>query len=93
MDWPLDKKWVCETCDKNEGLEWGFVNGQCRCNACHTPYMMRDGKDIRTTPRSMLRDESKNPIKQAYTKYQVPFDEMTEEMIDEFMPIMNDTNL
>lgn len=84
MNWPIDKGWKCETCGANVGLEWGFVNGECRCNDCHTQYTMRDGKEIRTTPRSMLKEEYKQPIKQAYAKYQVPHNEMTDDMIDEF---------
>jgi len=85
MDWSLDKDWVCETCGHNAGLEWGLVNGECRCNNCHTQYMMRVGKTILTIPRCMLKEEYKQPIKQAYAKYQIPWDEMTDAMIDEFM--------
>ena len=90
MTWPIDPDWQCETCGKGfspvlGGLTWGFVNGQCRCDTCHTPYMMRDGKEIRTSPRSMIKDTSKEAIKKAWDKYQLPFDEMDESMIEEFM--------
>lgn len=45
MNWPLHKEWACEVCDdKNASLEWGILHGQCRCNACHTEYTMRDPK-------------------------------------------------
>jgi len=87
MNWEIDKGWVCETCGKNEGLEWGLVNGECRCNVCHAQYMMRDGEVIRTIPRSTLKDEYKGPIKNAYNKYRIPWDEITDEMLDEFMPL------
>lgn len=84
MDWPIDKNWVCETCGLNVGLEWGFVHAQCRCNECHTQYYMRDGdkeRTILTTPRCMIKDEYKEPVKKAYTKYHIPVDEITDDML------------
>jgi len=85
MNWPIDEKWVCETCGEYHGLEWGLVNGECRCNNCHIHYMMRDGDTILTKPKSLLKDEYKEPIRKIYDKYHVPYDEMTDEMLDEFM--------
>ena len=87
MNWLIDKDWVCETCGHNAGLEWGVVKGVCRCNDCHARYTMRDGKTILTTPRSLLRKEYKQPMKQAYAKYHVPWDEMNNAMISEFPPM------
>ena len=88
MNWPVDSDWKCETCRKNEGLKWGMVHAQCRCNNCHTQYYMREDDEPRTiltTPGCMLKEEYKEPIRKAYEKYQIPIDEMTDDMIDEFM--------
>lgn len=95
MDWEVIIGWVCETCGHDAGLEWGMVHAQCRCNECHTQYTMRaddEGRTILATPKCTLKDEYKEPLKNAYAKYQVPLSEMTDEMIDEFMPIMNESN-
>ena len=88
MNWPLDRDWVCETCGRDAGLEWGIVHAQCRCNDCNTENTMRADDEPRTiliTPRCRLKDEYREPIKQVFAKYQVPIDEMTDGMIDEFM--------
>lgn len=88
MDWPLDKDWVCETCERNVGLEWGLVHAQCRCNDCHTQYKMRaDDKErtIPTKPKCMLKEEYRIPAQEAYKKYQIPIDTLTDEQWDEFM--------
>ena len=88
MDWPLDEDWVCETCSQNVGLEWGMVHAQCRCNNCHTQYFMRaedEGRTILTTPKCMLKEKYKEPLKQACMKYHIPIDKLTDKMIDEFM--------
>ena len=80
MDWKLDKGWHCHTCGQNQGLEWGLVHGQCRCNVCHTQYQMRadnEARTVLTVPRLMIREEYKQLIKQAWEKYQTPLEEMT----------------
>lgn len=90
MNWPIDPNWECETCGRSPniimgGLTWGFVNGVCRCNHCHTEYSMRDGDTILTTPVSRLKPEYKEPMKLGYAKYKLPIAELTDEMLDEFM--------
>jgi hypothetical protein len=88
MDWELDNNWLCPTCGKNEGLEWGLIHAQCRCNVCHTEFTMRTNDEQNTIviiPICMLKEEYKEPIKQIYAKYHVTIDEMTDEMFDEFM--------
>ena len=87
MNWPIDKGWKCQTCEQNEGLEWGLVHAQCRCNVCHTEYYMRaddEERTLLTTPKCMLKDDYKAPVKQVWDKYHVTMSEMTDEMIDEF---------
>ena len=61
---------------------------QCRCDNCHTQYTMRaddEQETILSTPRCMLKDEYREPIKKAWEKYQISISEMTDDMIDEFM--------
>lgn len=84
MNAPLDGDWKCATCG-DRYLIWGLVNGQCRCETCHTEYMMRNGDKYVTTPILMLKEEYRQPIKQVWDKYHVPISQMTDEMIDEFM--------
>lgn len=79
MNWPLKDGWVCETCGANPGLEWGLVNGQCRCINCHAQYMMRDGTKVVDTPISQLRIEYKAPTKWAWGNLHKPEDELTDE--------------
>ncbi len=88
MDWPIDKGWVCETCGRDVGLEWGLVHAACRCNDCHTQYYMRADNEERTPltkPKCMLKSEYKVPARKAYEKYQTPTDTLTDEQWDEFM--------
>jgi trehalose-6-phosphate synthase len=88
MDWPLDKGWKCETCGVNEGLEWGLVHAQCRCNKCHTEYYMRDENDkIVTTPICTLKREYKEPAKRLWEKYHIPIDETNDAQWDEFVSL------
>ncbi len=94
MDWPIEKDWKCETCNRNVGLGWGLIHAQCRCNGCHTQYYMRDGDEKRTVltrPLCMLKDEYREPMKRAYEKYQVFINELTDDQIDEFMPSPSNT--
>ena len=88
MNWPLGKDWVCETCSGQHGLTWGQVHAQCRCNLCHTQYTMRDSDEERTiltTPRCMIKDEYKEPVKQAWQKLSIPVDELTEEQLEPYL--------
>ena len=88
MDWPLDKDWICETCGGRHGLEWGMVHAQCRCNQCHTQYSMRandEDRTILTTPRCLLKDEYKEPLKQAWQELHIPINEITKEQLEPYM--------
>lgn len=85
MNWPIDRKWKCETCGTNTGLEWGLVHARCRCNQCHTQYHMRDDKEILTWPKCMLKDEYKEPAKLAWERFATPVDELTDEQWDKFV--------
>ena len=88
MDWPLERAWKCETCGENHGLEWGLVHAQCRCNKCHTQYYMRaddEERTILTNPKCMLKDEYKEPARQAFMAYNIPIDELSDVQWDEFV--------
>jgi hypothetical protein len=39
-------------------------------------------------PICRLKEEYKEPLRRVYEKYHLPISEMTDEMIDEFMPIL-----
>jgi len=79
MDWPLDSDWRCEICG-GRSMTWGFVHAQCRCNNCHTQYMMRDAKRQRVTvPISMLKPEYKAPAKSAWAALRIPVDELRDQ--------------
>ena len=84
MNWPLTKDWKCETCGEYHGLQWGMVNGECRCINCQTQYMMRDDEKILTTPLCLLKPEYKLPAKLAFTKYHKPIDDLTDDEWEEF---------
>lgn len=90
MNWKVDTDWVCETCGKRIGMTWGLVHAECRCDNCHTPYMMRDynkdGDPIITIPISQLKEEYKEPLKLAWQKYSRPIDGLTKEEWEEFAP-------
>lgn len=89
MNWPLDKDWVCETCNEYGGLTWGFVHATCRCNNCHTQYSMRDENgDIIDFPISLLKDEYKTPAKEGYKKYQRPISEFTKDEWDGLLAVL-----
>ena len=96
VDWAIDPDWKCEICGSNSGLEWGLIHSECRCNTCHSPYWMRDntkeGNPITTRPISGIKDEYKEPIRQAIKATGKKEDELTDEDIDEFMPKMEVTN-
>ena len=76
MNWPLAEYWKCETCGENEGLTWGLVHAQARCNVCHTEYRMRvDDGTITDKPVCRLKDEYKEPAKKGWTMYHIPISE------------------
>jgi hypothetical protein len=85
MSWPLKADWKCEICGKRS-LTWGFINGQCRCDFCHTQYLMRIGDEIKTAPQIQLKPEYKTPITEGYNKYKTPYDEWTEEQWYDILP-------
>lgn len=83
MDWPLDPDWTCELCGQNHGLTWGFVNGQCRCNNCHTHYYMRDdlGQAI-TRPKWTIDPQYREAAQRLFTKEGTPIDTWSDETWD-----------
>ena len=87
MDWPLKEGWVCETCGKYAGLTWGLVNGRCRCDICHTEYMMRDGKKIVDIPISMLKPEYKDPARIGWERFKEPITDWNDDMWDEVIEL------
>lgn len=90
MDWPLDLDWRCEICESNSGLEWGLVHAECRCNACHSPYWMRDysktDKPVVTRPISGIKEEYKGAVRQVINCSPKKFGDLTDTDIEEFMP-------
>lgn len=83
MNWPVAQGWVCETCEKDYGMTWGLANGRCRCDRCHTQYIMRDGDKVVDTPISLLKDEYKEPARKGWKMYARPLDEWTDDEWDE----------
>ena len=82
MNWPLHKDWKCEVCGENHGLEWGLVHAECRCNKCHTPYMMRardEKRTILTIPCLYLKEEWIQPVKDGWVVYQRFIEELISE--------------
>ena len=80
MNWPLDVDWKCKICDKNQGLEWGLIHAQCRCDVCHTQYRMRDEKDnVVSLPICQLKPEYFEAAKEGFAILQKPIDEFTDE--------------
>ena len=80
MNWQLDNDWKCEICGKNEGLTWGLVHAQCRCNICHTQYRMRNIKDeVISKPICQLKPEYYYAAKEGYEALQKPIDEFSDD--------------
>ena len=78
MSWPIEGDWGCPICEADTWLEWGLVNGQCRCTICHTEYMMREGDERVTTPICQLKPEYIEPAKRGYNKFKKPIDTFTD---------------
>lgn len=84
MNWPLAPDWKCEICGKNEGLTWGLVHAQCRCNNCHTPYRMRDEMEIVVNiPICQLKPEYYEAFKTIWEIYHIPIEEVNDEQWQE----------
>lgn len=84
MDWPINSEWKCEICKKYEGLTWGLVHAQCRCNVCHVQYRMRNEKSDRVTkPICQLKPEYYDAFKTIWEVYHIPIDEVTNEQWQE----------
>jgi hypothetical protein len=82
MNWPLAKNWTCPTCG-NCILVWGFIHAQCRCDTCHTQFMMRDeNKKIVTVPICLLKEEYKEPAKAAFEYFKKPIDKLYDDEWD-----------
>jgi hypothetical protein len=93
MNWPLDPTYQCVVCGHGPGerpgtelitmyilgapLEWGIVNGHCRCTRCHAEYTLRDGDTVLTMPKSTLRDEYLKPAKWAWEQWHEPIDDLS----------------
>lgn len=79
MNAPIDQDWKCQTCNQDAiYLEWGLINGQCRCSCCHTEYMMRDEQNWTTTPICQLKDDYQIPAKMGYEYFHKPINEFTD---------------
>ena len=80
MNWHIVKDWKCQTCGAEAYyLEWGIVNGLCRCSQCHTHYMMRDGTEVVDTPIVQLRPEYVEAAKVAWKTLGKNVDEVTDD--------------
>jgi len=86
MNWPLKEGWKCETCGSSGPLQWGLVNGQCRCEQCQTQYHMRDEKnEVTDTPICQLKEECKQPAKALWEKLKTPMEEWEDSDWDSVM--------
>jgi len=81
MNAPLNKDWICPICS-NRVLVWGFINGQCRCDICHTEFMMRDGTKVVDIPIWLIKDVYKEPAKAGYQYFKKPISEFSDEEWD-----------
>lgn len=95
MSWPIDPDWKCEICGMTPPaslidlvmgkpyLTWGLRNGDCRCDACHTQYTMRDweaeGFSPVTTPICLLKPEYKTAFVKLWEEEHRPVDQITDE--------------
>ena len=76
MNWSIVGNWKCEICGENKGLTWGIVNGMCRCNNCHTTYMMRIGDKIINIPKIRIKPEYLKAVKKAWNEENIFVDKM-----------------
>jgi hypothetical protein len=100
MNWPIETEARCETCDMAFlsqlsgfpiacSLTWGLVNGECRCDYCHTKYMMRSGDAILTKPISRLKEEYKEAARIGWQRFGTHIDTWTKDQWDELKEITN----
>jgi len=93
MNWPLDHDWVCETCNHYQGMTWGLIHAECRCDKCHTVYTMRDykkeGDPIVDIPISKLKEEYKAPAKWLWENLSLGIDEATDDEWDQAIEACN----
>lgn len=90
MNWPLDYEWVCELCGER-ALIWGFVHGICRCDYCHTQYMMRDADGrILDTPAWLMKEEYKGPAGIGWRTRKTPMDTWTDDDWDLFFELFDE---
>jgi len=88
MNWPIQEGWCCEICGTRpygyglghitHGLTWGFSYGQCRCDACHTVYWMRDKDGPVTTPIMGFKDHYVPVLRAGWQEFATPIDEWDE---------------
>ena len=86
MSWPIVEGWKCQTCEQPGSFTWGFVNGHCRCDTCHTEYAMKNNLgNIITTPICLLRSEYIEPAKRGWLLYGIPISMWSDEQWDTVM--------
>ena len=87
MNWPLRSDWKCQTCGASagtQGLTWGLIHAECRCNQCHTNYYMRDENgNVTNVPICMLKEEYKAPARAGWNKWHTPISEWDDAAWDE----------
>ena len=84
MNWSLNPNWKCEICGENQGLTWGLVHAQCRCNVCHTQYRMRDEKDeVVKKPICQLKPKYYDAFKLIWEVYKQQIEEVSDEQWEE----------
>lgn len=89
MNWPIDSGWRCETCGGTAYLlEWGLINGECRCMNCHTRYKMKDEQgNIVTTPQSQMLPFYKEAAIAGWRKWKLELDKWNDNRWDEALEL------
>lgn len=86
MDWPMKPDWLCPICGENQGLTWGFVHAECRCNRCHAVFTMRDSEGVRLRePKCLLRKEYFDVASSIWHETWTPLDQVDDETWAKFM--------
>jgi hypothetical protein len=81
MNWPLDPDWRCETCKSEHiSLTWGFIDGVCHCDVCHTVYTMRPDGEITTVPVCIHKPEMIPAIRAGWQAFKQPLSLWTDAM-------------
>ena len=90
MNWIIDSDWKCQTCG-NTSLTWGFINGQCRCDTCHTEYFMRENNgEAVFVPICQLMPEYVVAARAGWQLYHKPIDDFTDSEWDMLLPKSNE---